>query len=57
MYQGIPTGALRPRNDILGSALRLDDKLKFKNSPLYGTQNLLYNSFNYDNGRCRHELH
>ena len=28
-YQEIPTGALRPRNDILGSAVRLNDKLKF----------------------------
>ena len=28
-YQEIPTGALRPRNDILGSAVRLNVKLKF----------------------------
>ena len=30
-YQEIPTGALRPRNDILGSAVRLNGKLKFNN--------------------------
>ena len=29
-YQEIPTGALRPRNDILGSAFELNDKLKFE---------------------------
>ena len=28
-YQEIPTGALRPRNDILGSAFERNDKLKF----------------------------
>ena len=31
-YQEIPTGALRPRNDILGSAVRLNDNLKFESS-------------------------
>ena len=31
-YQEIPTGALRPRNDILGSAFELNDKLKFEYS-------------------------
>ena len=29
-YQEIPTGALRPRNDILGSASERNDKLKLK---------------------------
>ena len=29
-YQEIPTGALRPRNDILGGAVQLNDKLKFE---------------------------
>jgi hypothetical protein len=28
-YQEIPTGALRPRNDMLESAFELNDKLKF----------------------------
>ena len=29
-YREIPTGALRPRNDILGGAVQLNDKLKFE---------------------------
>ena len=34
-YREIPTGALRHRNDILRSAVRLNDKLKFE-TPLRG---------------------
>ena len=48
-YQEIPTGALRPRNDILGSAVRLNDKLKFnhrktKKSRPVGGSRYLYRS-------------
>ena len=38
-YQEIPTGALRPRNDILGSAFELNDKLKFDIPFPYHTAN------------------
>ena len=31
-YQEIPTGALRPRNDMLESAFKLNDILKFANT-------------------------
>ena len=49
-YQEIPTGALRPRNDILVCAFELNDKLKFDVSTDKSTakrrcfQNLLYDS-------------
>ena len=36
-YQEIPTGALRPRNDILGSAFERNVKLKFDFQKLKAT--------------------
>ena len=50
-YQEIPTGALRPRNDILGSAVRLNDKLKFELLGRY-----FYGSWNESGGAVRRRL-